>query len=582
MTDAGYYLVLPRDMGFGVPTRQYYSGEEAEILKAEGKISLVPSTKNGQTVYGEHPDVWAERRKEAAKYRAINGLALFTLEVFPRDMVHVWRDIDGIKAAAVVSEINANECGPGSEIAMSTARKNGIPEDDVGLYGLWKDKAGNIVGGVERGGPLQSGWSRTGYWTLIKFFNRVEGVYLVSAGGSMEGGKEVYRFNHGCEVKGDPACPVVEVPCMSLDTSVSGHEFVGPMSGIFALTPLVNQLMTLFSAAGVFNSIPRWYVELPDGSVLRDDDGKPVLVDNGPTPGLDPKEAAAYPGTLHQLVIDTSTIEMLLPVYLEQMQNQMPVPATVGNAGDQSAAWLAQTNIQQAQLTLQQPIQHHIEAVEGILFRCHSWLRTLGDTPVCFFPPASGKAYERGNRGLIEFNPSDLTDAISVHQSLETPDEATIREQMGIELRAQGLIDDRQFFEEYAGEQDPREAEIRMWIQKATNIYMLGSLAEIPPDSGLYQLVQQIQGRVHYEMLQQSPQYALNTARSMAEQAQMQSQQMQQQDMAGMQPPPGQEGPQGNDVADTAGIRRPGMGMSDTLQQQLGPMAQQPGMGPVQ
>lgn len=573
LTDAGYYLVLPRDMGFGVPTREYYSDEEAEVLRAEGKVAPVPVQRNGQRMYAEHADAWHERRREAAQYRAINGLALFTLEVFPRDMVHVWRDIDGIKAAAVVSEIAASECGPGSELAMHMARKAGTPEDDVKLYGLWRDKQGNIVGGIERGGPPQTGWTRTGSWTLVRFFNRIEAVYMISSSGSADGAREVYRANHGCKVKGNPACPVVEVPCMQLDTSVNGHEFIGPMSSVYAYASLVNQLMTLLSNAAVYNGTPRWVVEGVDGQIIRDSDGKPVIVDSAPVPGLDPSQAATYPGTLRQLKIeDDGLLSKLLEVYLQQLAMAMPSPSATGNAGEQSAAWLAQTNIQQHQLTLQQPIQHHVEAVEGILWRCHEWLRALGDTPVCFFPPADYAGEGRGRRGLIEFNPQDLTDAISVTQSLETPDEAIIRDQMGLEKRAAGVIDDREYFEDYARKQDPREAEIRMWAQKFKTIAMTGSMAEIPPDSLLYTFVQQVRGRVHYQLLQESPQYALNTARQMADQANQQAQ-MQQQASQQEMAPPGSEAP---NVANTAGIARPGMGMADTLQQQLGAQAQPP------
>src|SRR5690606_4132305 len=118
-------------------------------------------------------------------------------------------------------------------------------------------------------------------------------------------------------------------------------------------------------------------------------------------------------------------------------------------------------------------------------------------------------------RGLIEFNPQDLTDAISVSQSLETPDEAVIRMQMGLELRDLGVINDRTYFEDYARAHDAREAEIEMWAQQFVNIAMKGSLAEIPPDSLLYQFVQQVKGAVHYQMIDESAQYATGVARQM-------------------------------------------------------------------
>ena len=358
---------------------------------------------------------------------------------------------------------------------------------------------------------------------------------------------------------GQPACPVVEVPAMRTDVETVGQEFVGPMAQVFALAKIVNQLMTLLTLAAAFNATPRWVVENKDGTVLRTDSGEPAVVTNAPAPGLDPKEAAAYPGTLRQLTIDTSTLEALLPLYLEQLQMAMPSAAAMGDAGSSSAAWLAQQNIQQGQLTLMEIVENHAWAVTEVLYRCHDWLRNL-DVPVYFFQMAQGEADSRAIRGLVEFNPSDLVDSFVITQSLDTPEERTIKIQTGMALLESGLIDLREFYEDYKQTSDTRESIIRYWQAKIVG-HVMGTLPA-PPESMIFQIAEGVRGNVHYALLEQSDNYALENARMQAEQANMQAQQ--QMAMMQGQTPPG--GGLGGPVSEANGIRRPGMGLAPTPQ----------------
>lgn len=560
ITEAAYYVVMPVDLQFGVPDRNYYTDEEAEKLREQGKIAAVKTSKG----WAEHADSWDERRRKAARDRAVSGTRLFDLQCYPRDQVFVWRDSEGISVAAVIEEINADDCGPGSDLAMYAARRAGTPEDDVGLYGLWKNGKGQIVGGVEKGGPLNWSYSRTGVWTLIRFFTREEMVVLVTSAGSVDGGKEIYRVKHGCTELGRPANPVIDVPAMRMDVSTPGRDVIGPMAAIFAWAPLVNQLLTLFSNAGVFNLIPRWVIELPDGSLMRDDDGNIKFVDNGPTPGLDPKEAAAYPGTLRQLrVEDDGLIRTLLDTYLMKLAEAMPSASTTGDAKADGTAWLNQQNIQQTQLTLQQPVDNHRNAVKRILWRCHGWLRTL-DTPVCFFPAPKGPAGERSRRAIVEFDPKNLTDSIEIRQGLDTPDEAIVRLQIGLDLLDRGRINERTFYDEYANSRDAREDIISAHQQGIVDIVM-GRRPAVP--GTLPEMVANIvRGRVHYRALQDVDNYALAYSDQQAEMANQQAQMLTQ----------GQTDPgMGGQMTEAAGIRRPGVGMAPTLQQQVGGNAPQ-------
>jgi hypothetical protein len=551
---AGYYLTLPRDAGFGLPDRQYYdtsSDEEIELLKRDGKITLskVTHPKSGELIYAEHGDVWASRRKAAAQYRAVSGRSLFTLETFPRDQVLVGRDRDGIKWAAVYEEIPGSDGAPGTEMARSYARTKGVPEDDVGLYGIWRDRNGRIVGGIEKGGPPE-GMNRPTTFTMIRFFNRVEQCIFISGSQDAESAEMVYRGKHGCRKQGEAACPVVEVPMMRTGVNTPGEEFTTPMEPVFAYAPIINQLLTIYSNIAAFNGIPRWWIQTEDGSPMRGEDGEPKVVDQEFVPGNDPAQAVAIQGKLQQLLIDASTLQEHLTGLWERLEACMPAPVSTGVSGSSAAAWQVRQLIQQAQESLRQPVDNHAAAVKEIIQMWHAWMRDL-DIPVYFFPAAGHRRDKRDIRALIEFDPKDLTDSITVTQELDAPEDATVRMQVGMEQIASGLITYHEYFEEYARKQDARQAEIDMWAEKVAVQVINGQVA--PPGSLIDMIAKGMQGEIHYMLIEESDNYAISVAEQMAQQAQA--------------PMPGQGG--GN-VAQAAGVSEPGMGMATSLQGQLG------------
>jgi len=105
-------------------------------------------------------------------------------------------------------------------------------------------------------------------------------------------------------------------------------------------------------------------VEMKDGTILRGEDGEPLLLSNETVPGLDPKEAAAYPGTLRQLTIETADSDELLKLYLEQLAMAMPAPAAQGQGGTSEAAWHAQLMIEQSHQNSEQPVDHQARGAE--------------------------------------------------------------------------------------------------------------------------------------------------------------------------------------------------------------------------
>jgi hypothetical protein len=329
------------------------------------------------------------------------------------------------------------------------------------------------------------------------------------------------------------------------------------MEPVFAYVPIINQMLTILSNATTINGIPRWVIEMPDGSVLRGEDGEPIVLEQGDfPPGLDPAEAVAVMGKLVQVKVDTESLLKELDVLYARLDAVMPAPVSTGVSGASAAAWQVRQLIQQAQESLRQPVDNHAAAVKEIVQMWHSWMRAL-DMPVYFFAASGHRSDKRNVQGLIEFDPAHLTDAISVTQELDTPEEQTVRIQQGLELRQSGAITWRQFFEEYLRTPDAREAEIDMYVQMVLDQVMTGAATQ--PGSVIQMVADGVRGIVHYELIKMSDNYALTVAEDIAAKA-----------MQGpMQPrQPGMEG-QPN-VAEAAGVSEPGMGAPMTLEDTLG------------
>lgn len=571
---AAFWLTLPRDADFGLPDREYYDEDDdaLNVLRAAGKISAVPygATETGKLVYAEHGDVWAARRKEASQQRAMDGRSLFTLSTYPRDMVLKERDRESkdLKWAAIVEEIPVSDCVPGSDYALSLAKANGIDvasQDSWGIF--WDAEHKKIIGGISRGGPLNSQQGVYDAFTLIRRFDREEMVILVAPRGSIYGATEIYRGPHGCKVQGQPSCPVVEDPFYRTDVSVTGKEYATALDPVFKWLAPINQMMTLKSLVALYNSTPRLVGKLNAGADLSDDDGQPIGGNSAPAPGMDASEIAWYPGEVTQLLIRDESMLDTLKLCLEQLEAVMPSLGSDASGAD-APGWALQMRIQEQQEPYREPVRNTCQAITGIIQRWHGWMKQL-DTPICFFAAPGSTKGKRESRGLIEFDPKNLVDSIRVTQDVSTPSEATVRIQIGMQQWQAGLIDDEEYYDKYAREQDSREAVIRRWVQIVTNYVMTGTLPPavpggVPGGSAMVQIVADaVRGAVHYEMVQKDDNYAIAVAEQLVQQGNQQ------------QMPTGE----GN-VADAAGVRVPGMGMSTTLDGQLGgaaPNAGNPG-----
>lgn len=510
----GYYLTLPRDITWGLPQRmEYESLTDAEIeeMKRNGKV--VPEPYEGKWL--ESGSSWLDRRKNASYERAVAQESLFHLEALSPDRVMVRRDRAGIKWAFVVEQVPASSFGPGSDMAKSAAKRDGVPEEDIDKYGLYQDKSGKIVGGVTKG----SEWVDGDSWTQIIFLTREEVYFLVSRSQDGQGGKLVYHAEHN-----DGCVPLIEVPFNATDSDQPGHEATSPLDIVFSQLPLMNQLETLLSNVAAYNAIPRYYIELPDGTMQEDpeDPTRPWIMTGDPVPGLDPKDFPAVRGKVVQLKVDgVAELVPLLNFYFDRLDANKLTAANAGAAGTAGPAWTMRQVIAQGQIDLQPAVDSHARAVKQFHQIAIKRMRTL-DVPVYAFSVPGKRRTESDVKGIIEFDPKDLVESISVRQDSHTASDRIVLQQAGIELLEANHIDDETYFEQYALVEDVDDAVLRKYVSMVSKAVLTGDNSQMLPGSVLFNVTQRVLGRTEMELLERSPNAALVKAEEMA----MQSQQM--------------------------------------------------------
>jgi len=544
----GWILTLPRDTAWGLPDREYYddlTDDEIERMQEEGKLS--PVALDGRRRM-ESASSWMERRRQSAEKAAVAGKSLNTLEAFPPDMVFARRDGDGIKYLSVVEQVPASDFIPGSALARMAAARSGFSDDDLDKYGLYLDEKGRVAGGVNKGGEPNS--QRQQWWTLSRLITRHEVYYYVSGSPGFSGGKIIYH-----DVHGDGVVPCVEVPFYRTDSRAPGAEFSSPLEAVFTYAPILNQLETLLSNVAAYNAIPRWVIETEDGAIVRNEEtGDPMIVGSDTTVGLDPRDAQPVAGRVRQLKIDDADLLLnLLMFYSERLDKSRVPDVATGAAATTGPAWNVRQQITQAQLDLQPAIDHMAEAVQQVMRIWIARARKL-DTPIYAFSLPGHRRDPASRRSLIEFDPRNLTESVRVVIDPNTASDRVVLMQAGIELLAAGRIDNRKYFEEYALEDDPDEAELRSYVQKVKDLILLGDTTTIMQGSLLFNVAEAVRGRLAMELMRRSPGAALAQAESMAQQAQLQQ--------TAMLAPPNTSNVPGGNLTEVQGIRQPGIGMS--------------------
>ena len=563
---AGWYLTLPVDASWGLPDREYYDeldDDTIEELKREGKVTPVPD-EDGR--FMESGEVWTERRRQKAKDDAINMRKLFTLEALPGDMVRARYDLDGVKYGYIIEEVPISDFAPGTELAQRIAKHFKVKGPEAEKFGVYIGTDGKVIAGATVGGERNSQNGAT--CNLIRFFDRENTYYMVAAMGAPGGGKLIWQAEHGAG-----RVPLIPVPGIRTGSRRPGAEYSSPMESVFAYAPLLNQVETLLSAAAAYNAIPRWVVQKADGSLLVDPaTGDPKIIVGETVPGLDPAQAQAIEGTVVQLKIDADLLLELLKVYAMQMKDAMPSTVSKGEGATSGPAWTWRQAITQAQEDLKQPTANHATAIAEIFKMWVRWLRLL-DVPV--YAVTAPRNRSQNVRGLIEIDPQDLVEWIEVRQSSNTASDRIVLQQHGLELFSGArVIDAATYFSDYALEDDPSDAEMRMWTQRVVDIVM-GVGPPAPPNTVLAQVVQAVQGRLFLAMMERSPNAALLQAELMATQAQMQNPAQQGMTVDSM---PTNMQPEGGNVAAANGLRQPGLGMGEALQGN--PEMGAPNMGP--
>jgi len=560
----GWYFTLPRAAAWGVPERQYFedlSDDEIEQLRKEGKITEVDDGK-----YAESSDSWFERIREHYADSAVSGESMFMLRAYPPDMVYPRFDDDGnLKYGVIMMEMPESECQPGSDLMTRAGKYAGV--EDPSKYGVWV-KDGKVVSGMVQGGePHSQDNSRL---SLAIFVTPNEVYYFASASPTMfTGGKLLW-----CGWHGGGMTPLVPVPAYLTDSRKPGAEFSSPCEPVFAMQPLLNQVETLLSNVAAYNAIPRWVIEDEDGNIISDPEtGQPKMVDkDANTPGLDPSEATVVGGRLRQLTVDANTLVDLLRFYSAEMEKARPSPIMQGAAGTSGPAWNLRQQIEQINETLREPAENHAMAMKTIFRLWIRWMRML-NRPVVYFLAPGQRKNKFTERALIEINPEDLTEAIIVEQDSQSASDRIVLDQVGIEKLEKGLIDRETYYERYAKEEDPQDMILRADLAKVVQAVMYGDNNQIQPGSLMADVVDAVRGRLTWELMRRSPNFALAQAEAMTAEQQMMSKQ--QLPGGGMTAPSVPE--TGGNIAETQGLRQPGIGMPMDLQGSPGQAMAMPG-----
>jgi nucleotide-binding universal stress UspA family protein len=550
----GWYLTLPRDASWGLPDRLYFedlTDDEIEEMHRKGTINPEPED-DGR--FQESAETWFARRKQAAQDNALNADSLFTLEEFPPDMVLPRYDLSGtahhtLKYGFVVAEVPATDFTPGKPLARAAARLAGKTTDkDIERYGIYINSEGAMAGGIPAGGT-EGDFDNSRKWTLARFVTRDEIYYYVTESPQTRAGQIVFYEQHGAGM-----CPLIPVPAKLTDSMSPGAEFSSPMESIFAQTPLINQIETVLSNVATWNALGRWYIVQPTGFPLLDDDGNLITLTQEDLIGGDPARTQVSMGEIKQLTIDANFLQSLLAMYLDRYDQSKPSPITEGVAGAAAAAWQVRQLLEQSTEVLNEPVDNHAEAVKQIMLIWIRWLRMI-DTPIYAFSAPGRRRTDQSARGLIEFDPENLTTSIVVDQSVQSAQQRVVLKQAALEELQAGRIDEFTYYEQTL-HPDPEDAIIRAWAQRAVDIVMIGNTEQVDPDAVLHDIVRAVRGRVTVELLNRSPNFALAQAEQMAQlaalaaQPQLQATQESTADAAG----------RGN-VAETVGAREPAIGM---------------------
>lgn len=541
---AGWYLTLPRDANWGLPEREIYddlTDDEVEAMKRAGALSPKADPVTGKPMQsGEN---WIEHRRKASKDNAISGRSLFSLEPLPPDMVLPRYEKAGtggrvLKYAFAVEELPRADFLPGSELMRAAAKHMGhTTEEDLSHFGIVIDQHGKITGGISAGGEPGSQRDRT--LTLARFVTRNEVYFYVTSEGGTNGGFIAFHQEFG----GDEV-PLYPVPGGYTDSLRPGGEFTSHMEQVFAQIPIINQIETLLSNVGAWNGLGRFVVEDAQGQLLEDETGEPLILKSSDTvPGLDPGTVSTVKGKIRQLVIDGDLLLQLLQFYTARLDAQMPAAVTEGESGASQPAWAVSLNLDAAGDLLKEAVDNHADAIKRVMLRWIRWMRVL-DEPIYSFAAPGKRGTAESVRGLIEFNPKDLAETISVSQMTQNAQQRTISIQIGKELKRDGDITPLAFYRDYMLEADPEQAEINSIAAQMEQLAVFGASETIMPGSVASDLAQALRGELTEELFLLSPAFALASATDMAENAAINAN-------------------TGN-VADATGARVPGVGMSTT------------------
>lgn len=509
---AGWYHSLPREATFGLPQRAYFEdATDANIMRMieTGDAIWTTDPRDNERKPAESADLWAKRRMEDSKQRALDGKTIFHVESLPHRLVVPEYDGSGLARGMILEEIPQQLLGPHTDIARATAKFK--QDDEFATLGITVNSDGNIVKGIPPGDSRNAAKDNTVLFARI--FDREYMYYYVGSTGRPGQGAILWSSPHNLG-----HVPLYPAPAFTTDSRNTAQMFVPLLDGEFAFTPLINQAATLLSQAATYNAIPRYVIiRREDGVPILDErTGDPKIITHEQVIGMNPEQVAVvHGGELRQLKVeDTGLLLSVLQFYLTQEQPTLPSAFETGSlsgAGASGPAWQTLLMQRAGSKQYEEAIEGHRQAIREMGSMWVQQLRYL-NTKIFFLSAPERRKDGMSRRGLIELDTKTLSEDIQVRQSSTRAEERITLEQSGLVLREKGAINDYEMYDRYFEKDDPEAAAMDAHVQRVADGAFYGPSALIPEGSLAFDIAQAARGEAVERLLLRSPAFARSAA----------------------------------------------------------------------
>ena len=296
------------------------------------------------------------------------------------------------------------------------------------------------------------GWPETCY--VATFWTRNEYYELISTSGSdwqlVKSDKHPY---------GMP--PFVIIKAIEVMSPLPEERWWPALQGVYDTKPAYDRIRALVDVIIELTALPYKYIELAEGSPMIDQGTGGILVLS-----RNAELSMAWPPGAKLVTVEFKLAPEMLGVLqraLQDMEDSAPGTGLADISGT-TKPWTARQGIQQADIQPAALIKH---AAEGLQIMARNQAEVMsrgafgeGEALYIFGQQKKGKLVEKT---LIGIEPDEIK-SIQIDVTIDATGQAerNTNEQIGVELKAAGVITQRELDEDYRGVEDASEHEIEL------------------------------------------------------------------------------------------------------------------------